>query len=115
MRNTELSTFEQAQKLCEEKVIADFQLVDPEFSWEGTTITDNNDLRWKIIYYEGNEIYWETDFLCTLSANWADARISWDIDAENNEEEEVIYDDREAGVDNTWWEVEQRFERDGHL
>ena len=114
MRNTELSAFEQAKKLCEEKVIADFQLVDPEFSWEGTTITDNNDLRWKVIYYEGNEIYWETDFLCTLSANWADARISWDVDAENNEEE-VIYDDREAGVDNTWWEVEQRFERDGHL
>ena len=116
IENQPVSEESKEKTICEQKIINDFQLIEPEFSWTDNPNIDENTLKWSVIYYEWDDIFEETDFLCTISANTNDARIERDIDEDDYyNEEEVIYDDREEWVDNTRAEVEARFQRDGHL
>ena len=96
--NEILSTIESDRALCEQKIIIDFQLVEPEFIWSENRGGDK--LYWTVKFFEWNDVYDSADFSCTVTANQTDARIERNID-QAWYEEDVIYDNREEGVETT--------------
>ena len=88
-----LTEIEKQMAACEEKIINDFQLVEPEFVWNSDNDINWNSLKWHVIYQESNSVN-TTEFECKVWNNWKDVWINWDR-SNNPSSDDIIYDDRE--------------------
>ena len=88
-----LTEIEKQMAACEEKIINDFQLVEPEFVWNSDNDINWNSLKWHVLYQESNSVN-TTEFECKVWNNWKDVWINWDR-SNNPSSDDIIYDDRE--------------------
>jgi len=93
-QKVELTTDQKHTKICEEKIIQDFQLINPEFSRNYENKTQENTYIWSVTYSETSEEMRTTEFECEIWWNWTDARILRDT-TNNPNADEIIYDNRE--------------------
>ena len=89
-----LSTGQNHIKICEDKIINDYQLVDPVFSRDFESSTEENSYYWTVTYNETVEQLKTIKFECEIWWNWNEAWITRDIE-NNPNSNDIIYDDRE--------------------
>ena len=92
-KETKQSTVLRQIALCENKIIEDFQIIEPEFQWKENS-EEQDSYIWKVTYQESEKQIKITEFECKIWNNWNEVRINRDI--ENNPNiEDIIYDNRE--------------------
>ena len=89
-----LSTGQNHIKICEDKIINDYQLVDPVFSRDFESSAEENSYYWTVTYNETVEQLKTIKFECEIWWNWNEAWITRDIE-NNPNSNDIIYDDRE--------------------
>jgi len=89
--DVELSPIVKHQSLCEQRVVDEFQIIEPEFQWKESD-GNSNSYYWKVTYLELENQVNITEFECKISNNWNEVRINRDI-GNNPDVEDIIYDD----------------------